>query len=205
MRAFSYGRRAVKHDERVLCIPEPHFRAVGHFTGFRPADDAYRTALLDRAAYTYQPRSTCETDPAFKQLIPYVVLTCGDLVFHYRRGGGGTEARLRAKRSVGIGGHINDRDAGSEDPFFTGMWRELYEEVDLGSGFSDRLFGFIYDPSTRVGEVHLGVVYRLELLPPPDVIPLEDAITDGGFAPVTELLADAPSFETWSQLVLAAL
>lgn len=195
----------MKADERVLCIPEAHFRAVGHFTGFRPADEAYRAALLDRAAFTYQPRSTCETDPEFKQLIPYVVLTCGDLVFHYRRGGGGTEGRLRGLRSVGIGGHINDADAGSEDPFFTGMWRELYEEVDLGSGFSDRLSGFIYDPSTSVGEVHLGVVYRLELLPPPDVIPLEDGIADCGFALIAELLAGRDEFETWSQLVLAAL
>ena len=120
-------------DERVLCIPAAHFRAAGAFAGFRPADQAYRAALLDPAAFTYRPRSTCETDPAFKQLIPYVVLTCGDLVFHYRRGAGGTEARLRAKRSVGIGGHINDADAGAADPFRAGMLREVCEEIDIGT------------------------------------------------------------------------
>lgn len=194
----------MKHDERVLCIPEAHFRAVGFFTGFRPADEAYRAALLNPAAFTYQPRSTCETDPAFKQLIPYVVLTCGDLVFHYRRGGSGTEARLRAKRSVGIGGHIADIDAGAADPFRAGMLRELAEEIDIGSGFSEHFLGFIYDPSTPVGEVHLGVAYCFEL-EVAEAVAREDGIADGGFAPVAELLADAGQFETWSQLALAAL
>lgn len=194
----------MKTDERVLCIPEAHFRAVGFFTGFRPADELYRTALLDPTAFTYQPRSTCETDPGFKQLIPYVVLTCGNLVFHYRRGGSGTEARLRAKRSVGIGGHIADIDAGAVDPFRAGMLRELREEVDIGCERTEHPLGFIFDPGTPVGEVHLGVVYRFEL-DTPSVRAKEDGIADGGFAPVAELLADAGQFETWSQLVLAAL
>jgi predicted NUDIX family phosphoesterase len=159
---------------------------------------------LNAAAFTYQPRSTCETDPAFKQLIPYVVLTCGDLVFHYRRGASGTEARLRAKRSVGIGGHINDSDAGSADPFRAGMLRELTEEVAVGSPSAEHFLGFLFDPSTPVGEVHLGVVYRYEL-DAPDVTAKEAGIAEGGFATVADLLAVAAEFETWSQLVLPGL
>lgn len=194
----------MKTDERILCIPAAHFRAVGFFTGFRPADEAYRAALLDRASFTYQPRSTCETDPAFKQLIPYVVLTCGDLVFHYRRGGSGTETRLRAKRSVGIGGHIAEVDSGAMDPFRAGMLRELREEVLIGCERTENPLGFIYDPSVAVGEVHLGVVYRF-VLDTPSVTAREDGIAESGFAPIAELLATRDEFETWSQLVLAVL
>src|SRR5947209_1928580 len=105
-------------DERVLCIPTTQLRAAGLFHGFRRADDRYRAALLDPAGYSFRPRREVETDPSFKQIIPYVVLTCDGRVFHYRRGAAGTEARLTTLRSVGIGGHISEADAvGGDDPY----------------------------------------------------------------------------------------
>src|SRR6187200_1939749 len=98
-------------DERVLVIPTERFRAAGYFHGFRAADSDYRAAVLNRTAFQFRPRREVETQPEFKQLIPYVVLKCGGDLFHYRRGASGTEARLRALRSVGIGGHISEEDA----------------------------------------------------------------------------------------------
>ena len=65
-------------DERVLCVPTYHFRAVGYLHGFRRADADYAEALLDPAVYSFRPRSQVETDPSFKQLIPYVVFRCAD-------------------------------------------------------------------------------------------------------------------------------
>jgi predicted NUDIX family phosphoesterase len=192
-------------DERVLCVPTAHFRAVGYFHGFRPADPAYRAALLDPAQFSFRPRSEVETDPGFKQLIPYVVLRYGDAVFHYRRGVAGTEARLRAKRSVGIGGHISDADAsGPGDPYRTGMLRELHEEVAVESPWTEAGGGFINDDSTPVGSVHLGVVHVFDL-DRPAVAPREAGIADSGFAPLAELLADRDGFETWSGFVLDEL
>jgi predicted NUDIX family phosphoesterase len=192
-------------DERVLCLPAAHFRSVGEFDGFRPADAAYRSALLDPRAFTFRLRSEVETDPGFKQLIPYVVLRHGGELFHYRRGSAGTEARLRALRSVGIGGHISEADAfGGADPYRTGMLREVTEEVDIRDRWVDRQIGFIFDPRTFVGSVHLGVVHLFEL-ESADVAPREDALADAGFAPVDELWADRDGFETWSQFVLEVL
>jgi len=192
-------------DERVLVIPTDRFRAAGYFHGFRPDEDGYRAAVLDPAAYQFRPRSEVETEPAFKQLIPYVVLRHGDALFHYRRGAGGTETRLRALRSVGIGGHISEEDAaGGTDPYHTGMMRELMEEVLIGGGWSERFLGFINDDSTPVGSVHLGVVHLLEL-DSPDARSREDALVDAGFAPLAELAAREGEFETWSQFVLREL
>jgi predicted NUDIX family phosphoesterase len=192
-------------SEQVLCIPASHFAAVGTFERFRPADVDYHTALLNPAVYTFRPRSEVETDPAFKQLIPYVVLVSGHAVFHYRRGASGTEKRLTALRSVGIGGHISEADAaGGADPYRAGMRRELDEEVAIGSPFTERLLGFIYDPRTFVGSVHLGVVHVLEL-ESPTATPREDALADAGFAPLAELHQSRDGFETWSQFVLAEL
>ncbi len=192
-------------DERVLCIPTAHFRAAGYFHGFRRADDAYRAALLDPAAFTFRPRAEVESDPGFKQLIPYVVLRHGGELFHYRRGAAGTEARLRARRSVGIGGHIAEADAaGGTDPYRTGMLREVAEEVAIGGGYAEQPLGFINDDSTFVGRVHLGVVHLFEL-DAPAVTPREDALAEPGFAPVGRLWAARQEFETWSQSVLEEL
>jgi predicted NUDIX family phosphoesterase len=185
-------------EESVLVIPTTHFRAAGYFHGFRPADDAYRVALLDPGQFSFRPRREVETDPAFKQIIPYLVLRCGGAVFHYRRGGAGTESRLAALRSVGIGGHVSD--ASAADPYRAGMLRELSEEVEIGR-HAERLVGFINDDGTAVGSVHLGVVHLFEL-EAPAVRVRDAALSGGGFAPPAELLARRAEFETWSQFVL---
>lgn len=194
-----------KAAERVLVIPESRFRKAGYFTGFRPFDEPYLSTLLEPSFLSYRPRGEVESDPSFKQLIPYVVLSCRGEVFHYTRGSTGGEVRLRALRSIGIGGHINPEDGPSTgDPYRTGMLRELAEEVMIESTYREHCLGFIFDPSTPVGEVHLGVVHLLEL-DKPLVRSREDAIHESGFAAIADLNRDRDRFETWSQLTLAQL
>ena len=193
------------NDERVLVIPTDRFREAGYFQGFHPADDAFRAAILDVSAFSFRPRSEVETDPNFKQLIPYVVLKHGNSLFHYRRGAAGAEKRLASKCSIGIGGHISEADsAGPSDLYRNGMLRELNEEIALGCEYTERLFGFINDDRSLVGSVHLGVVHLLELTEP-CVSSREAAISDAGFSPLVELATRAEEFETWSQFVLQEL
>lgn len=191
-------------DERVLVIPTARLRAVGSFCGLR-IEPPLAAMLLDPAHFQFRPRRDVETDPEFKQLIPYVVLRAGAALFHYRRGSSGTETRLAALRSVGIGGHISEADAADgSDPYRTGMLRELSEEVAIGGGWRESFLGFINDDRTPVGQVHLGVVHLFEL-ESPAVRPREAALSDAGFAPLSELAAASEQFETWSQFVLAEL
>ncbi len=192
-------------DERVLVIPAANFEAVGVFQGFRRADESFRQSLLDPRVFSFQPRSAVETDPSFKQLIPYVILRCGEQLFHYRRGASGTEKRLQARRSVGIGGHISEDDAtGPGDLYTNGMRRELTEEVTIECHFTERLIGFINDDRTPVGRVHLGVVHLLEL-EDLAVRSNEAALADDGFATWAELWAERAEFETWSQFAFEML
>jgi predicted NUDIX family phosphoesterase len=195
----------VAAEEHVLVIPTARFAAAGYFHGFQPADDRRRVAILDPAHFSFRPRSEVETDPAFKQLIPYLVLRHGGELFHYRRGNSGGEKRLQALRSIGIGGHISEEDArGGGDPYRTGMVRELLEEVAIGCEWTERFLGFINDDRTPVGSVHLGIVHVFELRSP-DVSPREDSLADAGFAPLEGLALHAEEFETWSQFVLQEL
>ena len=191
--------------ERVLGLPTERLRLAGMFQGFRPFDAELFQFLLQPAFLEYRPRGRAETDPTFKQLIPYLVLRCGDQLFHYTRGQSGAEARLRAKRSIGIGGHISaEEDAAQADPYRAGMLRELGEEIDIQTYFRERPFGLINDDATPVGEVHLGVVHLLEL-DEPRVTPREAGIAGAGFAPRDQLLKHAKEFESWSRLVMEAL
>jgi predicted NUDIX family phosphoesterase len=126
------------------------------------------------------------------------------LLFQYTRGKGQGEARLHAKRSVGIGGHISADDAVQTNAYDEGMRRELEEEVIIDTPYQSRLVGLINDDESEVGRVHLGVVHLFDV-ERPAVLPREDEIIEAGFRPVGKLLADMAKFETWSQICLKAL
>jgi predicted NUDIX family phosphoesterase len=197
--------------EDVLVVPRSLFDRVGAFQGFCGDAAAYLPALLDPRHTSWRPRATVEDDPAFKQLIPYCVLSWRDAAgaahyFAYTRGGGQSEARLRAKRSVGIGGHISSTDGahGDDTSYEAGMRRELAEEIAIGGGWTARCVGLINDDSNAVGSVHLGIVHVLEL-ERPEVASRESELVECGFEPLAALVADRERFETWSQITLDAL
>ena len=197
-------------EEQILVIPESVIDSIGHLEGFESDVDRFLGPILQSEQLSFQPRGPMETDPSFKQLIPYVLLEWTDengevSLFTYTRGGGSGEARLHAKRSVGIGGHISQEDAADgADPYTTGMQRELAEEIKLDSGYSETREGLIYDPSNEVGQVHLGVVHRF-VLESPQVKSNEADLAEGGFVSVAELKNDLDRLETWSQLAIKAL
>jgi predicted NUDIX family phosphoesterase len=195
----------MRSDEQVLVIPTRVLQEAGMFQGLCRDVDKYVKALLDPKHFTFLPRSHAEIDPTYKQLIPYVVLRYQDQLFHYRRGQGAGEQRLRAQRSIGVGGHINpDDDASSEHPYRAGMLREVTEEVDLSSAYQESCLGFINDDSTPVGQVHLGIVHIFEL-ELPGVQRREVDLIESGFAPIRHLRHEREAFETWSQFVLDEL
>jgi predicted NUDIX family phosphoesterase len=191
-----------KSDERVLVTPTALFHEIGVFHGFTPRVEEYLPRLLDPKNLSYRPRAEVETDPSFKQIIPYVVLRYSGQIFHYTRGKRTTESRLQALRSIGVGGHISDDDATLFDsPYREAMFREVAEEVRLETDYTERCIGLINDDSTAVGQVHLGVVHVFELQQP-KVERREQALTRAGFAPLAELRAQRREFETWSQFLL---
>lgn len=201
---------SVQTEEYILVVPESVITAIGRVEGFEADVDRFLQPILASDQLSFQPRSQMETNPRYKQLIPYVLLQWTDAegtvkLFTYTRGGGSGEARLHSKRSVGIGGHISREDAADgADPYATGMERELAEEVQLQSGYAASLDGLIYDPSNEVGQVHLGVVHRF-MLERPEVKSNESDLAEGGFVSIDQLKADMDRLETWSQLAIAAL
>ena len=200
----------VVDEEQILVIPESVISSIGTIEGFERDVDRFLVPILASEQLSFQPRGPMETDPSYKQLIPYVILEWTDAdgtvkIFAYTRGGGSGETRLRAKRSIGIGGHISQEDAADGgDPYAVGMQRELEEEIKLETSYNESREGLIYDPSNEVGKVHLGVVHRF-VLDQPNVESNEADLAEGAFVDVASLKSDKARLETWSQLALEAL
>lgn len=194
--------------EQVLVVPTSLFHDLGHFQGFSTDVDKYLSVLLDPANTSYRPRGEMESDPSFKQLIPYVIFRFhseeGTKLFRYTRGSGQGESRLHAKKSVGIGGHISTLDEQADSVYEQGMQRELEEETIIETPYTSSCAGMINDDETDVGRVHLGVVHLFDV-EAPQVRAREDEIMESGFDLIDNIKQDLQAYETWSQICLNAL
>ena len=198
-------------QEDVLVVPRSVLEQAGLFQGFCRDVEKYLPILLDPNQTRWLPREKAEEDPSFKQLIPYCLLAWSDPAgatqyFSYTRGGGQGEARLRTKRSIGVGGHIasTDGEHGDNASYEAGMLRELEEEVAISGDFTSRCVGLINDDATPVGSVHLGIVHVFDLQSP-QVVSREADLLECGFQSSQDLVADRKQFETWSQIALEAI
>lgn len=191
-----------KDDELVLTVPTHVFHEAGLFQGLSRQSEHYLPRLLDPRHLRFLRRGDAESDPSHKQLIPYVILRWRDQVYNYVRGQGAGEKRLRALRSIGVGGHINPLDDESGgNPYRQALLRELEEEIFLETTYEEHCLGLINDDSTPVGAVHLGIVHVFDLAEP-KARRREADLTQDGFTPLAELLRRKPEFETWSQFAL---
>ena len=80
-----------------------------------------------------------------------------------------------------------------------GMQRELAEEMIIECSGKDQIVGLIYDDSSEVGRVHLGIVHVLQLATC-KATPREDQLLDAGFESLETIKEESDRMETWSQL-----
>jgi predicted NUDIX family phosphoesterase len=191
--------------ERVGVIPRSladDLGLLGH--GFRPLEPTHDIQAIEDAI-VFIDRPLAEIDPSQKQIIPYAVVCRGSEVFTVERLTGGGEARLHGKVSIGIGGHINPPDGDGVDSLIRVTFqRELTEELRMSPIESARVCGFINDDSQPVGQVHLGVVFRVDLALDGEASVREEDALQGGFMRWRRLEPLRPRMETWSAFVLDA-
>ena len=194
--------------ENVLVIRRNLFEQLGSFQGLSFEPEKYLNLLLSRGNNFFFPRAQAENDPAYKQIIPYVVLAFHDRVLHYVRGKKAGEQRLVAKGSIGIGGHMNESDeslfAWDEQAYRAGVEREVNEEIKIDTQFENRIVALLNDDTTEVGRVHLGIVHVFRLAQQ-NVEKREAMITNLAFLTKAELLNRRESLETWSQICVDSL
>jgi predicted NUDIX family phosphoesterase len=107
------------------------------------------------------PREQCEHDESLLQLIPYIVLVNSEGQFlAYRRGAASGEDRLKAKISIGWGGHVEELPADGESLLQLlkrDGEREVLEEIGLTVDLPSHC-ALMYTPADAVGRVHLGLL-----------------------------------------------
>lgn len=172
-------------------------------------------------------RSFCETEAYFKQLIPYVMVTRVTdgvkQVLTYVRGSASGEDRLKARLSIGFGGHMDNFEDwlscldrfSTEEPLtrFVKLeaFRELHEEIS-GLDVPESLcyHGVLDDDSEgTVHSVHLGLLFEISA-PTLELATAEpDTITEMAWVDVSKLLSDNVEtharLELWSQRALPKL
>jgi predicted NUDIX family phosphoesterase len=152
-----------------------------------------------RSAGRFEPRAAMESDPMFKQIIPYLVLRDGPRWFLMRRTRAGADVRLHDRWSLGVGGHLNpgDQDVAG------GLAREWREELVADFEPEYRLVGLLNDDETDVGRVHLGIVFVADAGGRAVAIRETDKLS-GRFATPDEVRTVMDGLETWSRLVFDA-
>lgn len=186
-------------DELIMAVARERFPDDLDWRGVRTeAIEPYLTAI-DEAA-TFRPRAALEVDPAWKQIVPYLVLRDGPRVFLMQRTRAGGDARLHDRWSIGIGGHV---ELGDGD-HLGGLRREWEEEIEADFVPQWQLVGLLNDDATPVGTVHLGIVYEADAAGRVVAIRETDKLR-GAFASFEEVEAHRDDLESWSAFALDAI
>lgn len=187
----------------VLVVRRSLLESLGMFQGLNFAVGHYLSVFLSRENNFFAPRSSAETDPSLKQIIPYALIVSEGKILRYIRGKRAGEQRLVSKGSIGIGGHMNDHDEGlfalDDQAYLVGVLREVEEEVQIAPPISNLIVALLNDDSTEVGQVHLGVIHVITLARPV-AEKRESVITSLKFLTPEELRAERESLEGWSQI-----
>jgi predicted NUDIX family phosphoesterase len=190
-------------EEMVLVVRRSILESLGMFQGLNFDVERYLPVFLSRENNFFAPRSSAETDPSLKQIIPYALIVSEGKILRYIRGKKAGEQRLVSKGSIGIGGHMNDHDEGlfalDDQAYLAGVLREVEEEVQIAPPISNRIVALLNDDSTEVGQVHLGVIHVITL-ERPVAEKRESVITSLKFLTAKELRAERESLEGWSQI-----
>jgi len=189
--------------EQVLCVRREDIFPDGAWHGFI-TDELERPQRVIREKHFFKPRADVENDPAYQQIIPYVVFRHVDRYFLTHRLRASSERRLRKQYSLGVGGHINPSDLRAGDPLIDGLKREWEEEVVYNGQFEARLIGFLNEESSPVSKVHLGAVFLVDG-DSPDISIRETDKLAGELLTLDEMRIHFLEMESWSQIVYERL
>lgn len=150
----------------------------------------------------FLPRAAMETDPTYKQIIPYLIFNYGNRYFLMQRQAKASEQRLKNKYTLGIGGHIRQEDM-QTDSIFDWARREFQEEVSYTGDLTFEVIGALNDDSNDVGKVHLGLV--IVVRGNSDKISVKSELKSGSLLSLAEIASFYEHLESWSQTVYTYL
>jgi len=188
-----------KIDEHILVVKRSYLFAESQaWHGLKEVNFDHYLHIINHKK-EFHPRSVMETNPLYKQIIPYLIFTHDNNYFLMQRRSDSSETRLRNKLTLGIGGHIRQEDM-QEDSLFGWATREFHEEVEYAGNLTVKPLGIINDDSDDVGKVHIG--FALLLTGDSSDIAIKSELKSGVLMPLSECIAQQGGMESWSQFVV---
>jgi predicted NUDIX family phosphoesterase len=188
-------------DELVLVVRRETLFAEEAWHGIKMVDYQLYEQLI-KTHQEFLPRVRMETDPRYKQIIPYLIFRHDKQYFVMQRKSQASEQRLQGKLSLGIGGHINPSDLAGETVMDWAR-REFAEEVDFSGTLNVSFMGILNDDSNEVGRVHAGFIFLLEG-DSANILPREE-FKSGVLMTLEECKENYQRMESWSQMVIDTL
>lgn len=186
-----------QEDELILVVKRDDLFPQGAFSGMQKVDFAHYLDVIQKKQ-EFMPRSHMETDPTYKQIIPYLIYSYKDRYFLMQRQSKATEQRLQSKYSLGIGGHIRQEDLTSNS-IFDWARREFHEEIDFKGDFEIEPLGILNDDSDAVGQVHVGFVFLLK--GNSNQIKVHSELKSGVLLSLEEIKDFYDRMENWTKIV----
>jgi predicted NUDIX family phosphoesterase len=211
-----------KNDELILCFEKS---LLDSFSKENMTAYTLQEILRTPGVMQYKRRGDVETDTSILQPIPYCIVFCRATkrILSYKRSKKGGETRLHDMYSIGFGGHININDMknclkeldekdphvfGYRCPIRLGAYRELEEELSLTRDDVRALQLFkwyIYDDTSEVSSVHIGLPYLCLVNEEADIKLAEDTAIELRWLDFDALNDADLNFESWSSIAIAEL
>lgn len=194
----SFENKNDKMLEQILVIPRNAIEHLLPNQGIRHTDASALKKLIETNAI-FMPRGRAEIDPMFKQIIPYLVFVYEQQLFLMQRSDKASESRLASKLSLGIGGHLQEKDL-QETSLFDWAEREFIEEVEFTGSIKPQFIGIINDESNTVGQVHAGLLWLVKASTPN--IKVKEELKSGELVSLQYCKEHYKHLESWSQMVI---
>lgn len=187
--------------EKILVVPREKLFENIFFEGFEREKITYYLERI-RKYSIFIKRFLVENDSNYKQIIPYLIIKFKNKYFMFQRFPIGAEDRLFHKYSVGIGGHINEKDVKkNKDLINSGLEREFGEELIYRGKLKSKIIGCINDDFDDVGKVHFGIAYLIEI-ESSGIEVREKSKMEGKLVNKEDLLKNKNKMERWSQIII---
>lgn len=187
----------MKHDESILVVKRNLLFSHKPWQGFK-TDNTKDILHTIEQHHQFQPRGIMETDPEYKQIIPYMIFTHDNQYFLMQRKATASDQRLKNKFSLGIGGHVRKEDINNAS-FEQWGAREFQEEITYPGSYTIKLVGILNDESTPVGQVHMGLIFLLQGNKPE--ISIKSELQSGSLVSLEKCKAHYEQMEKWSQII----
>ena len=185
-------------SEEILVVQTANlFKNIAPWHGIYNNYQTFLNIITDKKLF--MPRAHAETNPNFKQIIPYMIFMFDHKIFVMQRKSSASEQRLASKFSIGIGGHMRQEDMQTND-IIDWASREFDEEVHYSGQQSIKILGVLNDDSNAVSKVHLGIIMLINANS--DKISIKDEHKSGILLTIDECIALKPQMESWSQICL---